>query len=51
MNASRLYYLTRVAAGRAAVLLVAGAVQADPITYDLSNSFDATALPANRQPL
>ena len=34
-----------------AVLLVAGAVQANTITYDLSNSFDATALPANRQPL
>ena len=49
MNASRLYYLTRVAAA-VAVLLVAGAVQANTITYDLSNSFDAAALPPTANP-
>jgi hypothetical protein len=48
MHASRLYYLTRVAAA-VAVLLVAGAVQASTI-YDLSNSFDATALPPTANP-
>ena len=49
MHASRFYYLTRVAAA-VAVLLVASAVQANPITYNLSNSFDATAVPATANP-
>jgi hypothetical protein len=49
MNASRLYYLTRVAAA-VAVLLVAGAVQASTITYNLSNSFSTTAIPPTANP-